>query len=88
MHDVRRVLERRPPRPLGAAVAVEHTNQRLPDRWRVKTMKRFGSSVTLHRAGAARRARTALDGPAARALVASATTLMNNCLNQNVIGAN
>ena len=50
------------------------TNQRLPDRWRVKTMKRLGTSVTLHRAGgAARRAKTAFDGPAARALVARAT---------------
>ena len=55
------------------------TNQRLPDRWRVKTMKRFGSSVTLHRAGAARRARTAFEGPAPRALVASATTARHNC---------
>ena len=33
-----------------------------------RVRKRFGSSVTLHRAGAARRARTAFEGPAPRAL--------------------
>lgn len=60
-------------RPSPRALMVS-TNQRLPERWRVKTMKRFGSApVILHRAGAARRAKTACDGPAARALDASAT---------------
>ena len=59
-------------RPSPSALIVS-TNQRLPDRWRVKTMKRFGSSVTLHRAGASLSARTAFDGPAPRALVPRAT---------------
>ena len=63
-------VQKRWPSPSALIVS---TNQRLPDRWRVKTMKRFGSSVTLHRAGAARRARTAFDGPAACALVARVT---------------